>query len=576
MNSSTYRTARALYPHRRDVWEREEEAFLYEPLPPAPVDHPELALFAGDAGAGLAEVSHSDGAQTQAEARARPPGRLDEPMPARMLNEYVYCPRLFYYEYGEGVFVESEDTERGTALHKKVDRGRGKLAPARQRAAADAADADAAEAIPAQPAGAGGEANANAADQPNADPARGAKPAADVLDSRSVTLGSERLGVVAKMDLIEVELEQAPEEVAPPAAETAARRGRKAAASAATKAGEEDLFSQASATAEPGAATIVKVPAPVRREIRRVTPVDYKAGAPLALEDGNALWDADKMQLGLQMLILRDNGYACEEGVIYYRRTKQRVGLTMSAELEAWLLAKIAEARQTAAGTMPPPLVNSPKCVRCSLAPVCLPDETRLLASALAETAPSPAVALGPARDGGGAETLPRLAKAPRQLIAARDDERALYLTTQGCRVTLRGEVLVVKDEDGVLGEFRVQDVSHLALFGNIQVTTQALHCLCDAEVPVAYFSMGGWFYGLTRGHGLKNVYGNHLQYSIFECDLNPRERGRLEEELKGLIKAEEDQVLFVSLGPAEDRGDRVITALGLPYVHCDAPCYVV
>lgn len=69
--------------------------------------------------------------------------------------------------------------------------------------------------------------------------------------------------------------------------------------------------------------------------------------------------------------------------------------------------------------------------------------------------------------------------------------------------------------------------------------------------------------------------YGNHLQYSVFECDLNPRERTRFEQELKELIKHDEDQVLFVSLGPSEGRGDRVIAALGLPYVHFEAPCYV-
>lgn len=70
--------------------------------------------------------------------------------------------------------------------------------------------------------------------------------------------------------------------------------------------------------------------------------------------------------------------------------------------------------------------------------------------------------------------------------------------------------------------------------------------------------------------------YGNHLQYSIFECDLNPVERCRLEQELSGLLKHDEDQVLFISLGPAEGRGDRVIASLGLPYVPFDAPCFVV
>jgi CRISPR-associated protein Cas2 len=80
----------------------------------------------------------------------------------------------------------------------------------------------------------------------------------------------------------------------------------------------------------------------------------------------------------------------------------------------------------------------------------------------------------------------------------------------------------------------------------------------------------------LKRVFKLCKNYGNHLQYSIFECDLSPRERVRMEGELKSLIKSTEDQVLFVSLGPAEGRGDRVISALGKPYTHFDAPCYVV
>lgn len=70
--------------------------------------------------------------------------------------------------------------------------------------------------------------------------------------------------------------------------------------------------------------------------------------------------------------------------------------------------------------------------------------------------------------------------------------------------------------------------------------------------------------------------YGTHLQYSVFECDLNLRERTRLERELRDLIKCDEDQILFVSLGPTEGRGDRVIASLGLPYARFDAPCYVV
>lgn len=88
--------------------------------------------------------------------------------------------------------------------------------------------------------------------------------------------------------------------------------------------------------------------------------------------------------------------------------------------------------------------------------------------------------------------------------------------------------------------------------------------------------------YDIANDKRLRRVFkvcknhGTHLQFSVFECDLGIRERTQLERELKAVIKQDEDQVLFVSLGPAEGRGDRVIASLGLPYARFDAPCYVV
>ncbi|HHY84374.1 MAG TPA: CRISPR-associated endonuclease Cas1 [Verrucomicrobia bacterium] len=335
-----------------------------------------------------------------------------------MLNEFVYCLRLFYYEFVEGVFVESADTLRGQAIHERVNSGTGALPVAGPAAP---------ESKPSPPD------TASPADEPE-----------EIIHSRSVHMGSERLGVVAKMDLVEVH----------------------------TAANAPDLF------------TAIEV-----------CPVDYKAGAPREGADGNELWDTDKMQLGLQALILRDNGYVCNEGVIYYRATKQRVRLPITGELESWILEKVAEARRVAAGPIPPPLDRSSKCVRCSLAPVCLPDETRMLGHAAGSAVCSDATTknAGPA--------------APRRLIAQRDDTRPLYLNTPGYRVGCKDEVLQIRNRDALVEEVRLRDLSHVALFGNIQLTTQAIRALCELEVPITYFSMGGWFYGITRGHGLKNVF---------------------------------------------------------------------
>ncbi len=70
--------------------------------------------------------------------------------------------------------------------------------------------------------------------------------------------------------------------------------------------------------------------------------------------------------------------------------------------------------------------------------------------------------------------------------------------------------------------------------------------------------------------------YGDHLQYSVFECQLTPMDVARCRAELGAIINHKEDQVLFVNLGPAEGRGDRVITAIGKPYTAMDAPCIIV
>ena len=71
-------------------------------------------------------------------------------------------------------------------------------------------------------------------------------------------------------------------------------------------------------------------------------------------------------------------------------------------------------------------------------------------------------------------------------------------------------------------------------------------------------------------------AWGDHLQYSVFECQITRFDLFKLRAELGEIIHHTEDQVLFVDLGPAAGRGDRVITALGKPYISVDAPLIVV
>lgn len=80
----------------------------------------------------------------------------------------------------------------------------------------------------------------------------------------------------------------------------------------------------------------------------------------------------------------------------------------------------------------------------------------------------------------------------------------------------------------------------------------------------------------LHKVHKTLRGFGDHLQYSIFECQLTAADLARCRHRLGDIIDHTMDQVLFVDLGPVDGRGDRVITALGKAYAPYDSPCIVV
>ncbi len=80
----------------------------------------------------------------------------------------------------------------------------------------------------------------------------------------------------------------------------------------------------------------------------------------------------------------------------------------------------------------------------------------------------------------------------------------------------------------------------------------------------------------LRKVFKIMRSFGDHLQFSVFECQLTPTDLVRLRSDLGAVIHHDDDQVLFVDLGLAEGRGERVITALGKAYTALSSPCIIV
>ena len=344
-----------------------------------------------------------------AKAQLERPVSLPPYLPARMLNEYVYCPRLFFYEWVEGVFAQSADTVEGALRHETLG--------------------EKAESLPAAAAG-----------------------GTERIHARSVALSSERHGLTAVIDLLE-------------------------------------------------------------GEGGRVSPVDYKHGAPREQDGTLEAWPTDRAQVCVQALLLRENGYVCDEAVVYYNRTKQRVRVSIDDALVATTLIAVKEARRIAAsGRIPLPLIDSPKCPRCSLVGICLPDETRALLHGGTKNAGGTQLTLFGDSNGDDAQERTDTPEV-RRLVPAGDDLRPLYVTGYGLSIGRSGQLLQVREKGSVVQESRLNDVSQLNVFGSASVTSGAVQALCEAERPIAYFSTGGWFYGMTTGLGLKNVFLRREQF---------------------------------------------------------------
>jgi CRISP-associated protein Cas1 len=240
----------------------------------------------------------------------------------------------------------------------------------------------------------------------------------------------------------------------------------------------------------PGAGLIARIDL-VEADGDVVTPIDYKRGKAPDIPEG--AWEPERVQLCAQAMILEENGYRVDRGVLYFVGSRQRVDVAIDDALRTRTRELLAQLRESAAReTPPPPLIDSPKCPRCSLVGICLPDETNLLQ---ATTRSTPGEI--------------------RRLVPARDDALPLYVQSAGARIGKRGDELVVELRDGTRENARIGNTSHVALFGNVQISTQALQELCCRGITVSYLSSGGWLYGITRGMDHKHIELRRLQFEI-------------------------------------------------------------
>jgi len=103
----------------------------------------------------------------------------------------------------------------------------------------------------------------------------------------------------------------------------------------------------------------------------------------------------------------------------------------------------------------------------------------------------------------------------PRRLLPRDPAARPMYVTDQGSTIGHRDGRVEVSRKGEAVQSVRIIDVSQLNVHGNVQVTSQLMRQLFSREIPVLWFSYGGWFQGIAEGLPSKHVELRRRQVGI-------------------------------------------------------------
>jgi CRISPR-associated protein Cas1 len=207
----------------------------------------------------------------------------------------------------------------------------------------------------------------------------------------------------------------------------------------------------------------------LRRRDGIYVPYEHKRGRARAGDDGHhETWPSDRLQVvAYALLIEQALGQTVPEGRVRYHASNVTVRVPIDEAARADLAAAIDRARQLRESLERPPIAaNERLCERCSLAPVCLPDEVRH--------------ARDPARQ-------------PVRLFPADAAGAALHVVSPGAHVGRSGDSFVVRPRDEPETKHPVRGVDTLLLHGQSQVSSQALRLCAEHEVGVHWLSATGW-----------------------------------------------------------------------------------
>lgn len=207
----------------------------------------------------------------------------------------------------------------------------------------------------------------------------------------------------------------------------------------------------------------------VRRRDGVHVPYEHKRGKPARSADGAAeAWPSDRVQVVAYAVLLEETfGEPIPEGRIRYHAANVTVRVPIDEAARAELQEAISAARRLRESVERPPIAENERlCARCSLAPVCLPEEVRH------EREPERDVV---------------------RLFPAERSGATLYVMAQGASVGVSADSLVVRPRDGPETKHAIRSIESVLLHGFSQISTQAIRKCVEYGIGIHWLSMTGY-----------------------------------------------------------------------------------
>jgi CRISPR-associated protein Cas1 len=219
----------------------------------------------------------------------------------------------------------------------------------------------------------------------------------------------------------------------------------------------------------------------VRRRDGAIVPYEHKRGRSARSLDGVAeTWPSDRLQvIAYAALVEEQTGREVTEGRVRYHADNVMVRVPVDERARDDLAKAVTRARELQRTVVRPPVVENERlCVKCSLAPVCLPEEARL------------------AKHLEAVEAQAQPERGTLRLFPAEDERRTLHVLTQGARVGRKGDRFEIKAPEESPQLHPVHEIGQIVLHGFSQVTTQALRLCAEQEIGVHWLTAGGRYMG--------------------------------------------------------------------------------